>query len=71
MYSVDQLSAVSLAIANFSQNNTDTKAMMLPTYNSAVGIVRQMSKTLYSPSLRHYSAACSVSHRLLRRAITT
>ncbi|KZV75358.1 FAD-binding domain-containing protein [Peniophora sp. CONT] len=38
VFTADQLHAVSLAIANFSQNNTDKKAMMLPTYNSAIGI---------------------------------
>ncbi|VDB99545.1 unnamed protein product [Peniophora sp. CBMAI 1063] len=38
VFTGDQLPAVSLAIANFSANNTDRRAMALPTYNSAIGI---------------------------------
>ncbi|VDB99546.1 unnamed protein product [Peniophora sp. CBMAI 1063] len=34
----DQFPAVSAAIANFSANNTDTKAAILPSYNSAAGL---------------------------------
>ena len=36
----DQFAAVSSAIATFSANNTDTKAAILPSYNSAAGLVR-------------------------------
>ncbi|VDC04165.1 unnamed protein product [Peniophora sp. CBMAI 1063] len=35
---VDQLSKASAAIADFSQNNTDKKAAILPTYNSVLGV---------------------------------
>lgn len=41
------MGAVSLAVANFSQNNTDKKAMLLPEYNSAAGIVCQKSISVY------------------------
>ena len=35
----DQFATVSSAIASFSANNTDTKAAILPSYNSAAGLV--------------------------------